>query len=65
MRYSLPLSSLAAVLGAFVTMASAQDITLPPPQFTAIFTGQFTANGPQCVETQGPFGTHYHLQSNT
>ena len=53
-------SSLPAVLAALGAMASAQN-SLPPPQFTAILTGQFNATKTR-IETGGPFGTRVHFE---
>ncbi|KAM5530163.1 hypothetical protein V8D89_016165 [Ganoderma adspersum] len=57
MRSSSFLSQLAAVLAASAATVSAQS-TLPPLQFTAIFTGQFNATSED--GTAGPFGTRLH-----
>ena len=62
MRYSF-FSSLAGVLAASaVTHTVSAQSTLPPPQFTAILTGQFNETTVQ-AQTTGPFGTRVHLAS--
>ena len=60
MRYSSYLSSFAIILAASVAASSAHS-TLPPPHFTALFTGK--GNQTSHVSTEGPFGERYHWEA--
>ncbi|PIL36405.1 hypothetical protein GSI_00093 [Ganoderma sinense ZZ0214-1] len=53
---------LARTLAGSAATVSAQS-PLPPPHFTAVFTGKLYAAGAAEYSTAGPFGTRTHLSA--
>ena len=60
--FKFPFLAAAVLRLASSTATVSAQSALPPPQFAAILTGQFTGFNEN--QTQGPFGTRDHIEAS-